>query len=50
MRDSLKGAVSHVLEQAAEVIGLETGSIMLWGEVKVPKCLRTELEEVQEQE
>lgn len=50
LEKNIRSTVSQVLENMSEIIGLETGSVMLWGEVEIPECIRKELEEKQQQE
>ena len=48
MREKLREKIGNTLESLASDIPMETGCVLLWGEVEVPECLRKELEQPEE--
>lgn len=50
MKDSLRKKVNETLSNLAVDMQENMGSVIFWGEVEVPECLRRELEEKQEEE
>ena len=48
MRESLRGKINEQLCRLAEGIQVHSSSVLAWGEVEVPECLRSELEDAKE--